>query len=213
MAKNVKKRNWAFVLYPESAPEDWQEQLSQTGLTFCVSPLHDKDIDPTGQPKKAHYHVILCYSGPTSFNVVNSLCQNLNQPIPQALEQVKGYYRYLTHMDNPDKYQYDEKDIKAFNGFNILDYSELTRSEVHQIKIKIQGIIRECELFEYGQLMDFLLDNDLLTEHEVACNHTMFFDRYISSRRHHKISVIKKDMEDKALQTINDINGSGYSDI
>ncbi|NMB00257.1 MAG: hypothetical protein GX971_01850, partial [Firmicutes bacterium] len=24
--KNVKKRNWAFVLYPESAPSDWMEQ-------------------------------------------------------------------------------------------------------------------------------------------------------------------------------------------
>ncbi|WP_215534354.1 Rep family protein, partial [Clostridioides difficile] len=25
MAKNVKKRNWAVVLYPESAPENWRE--------------------------------------------------------------------------------------------------------------------------------------------------------------------------------------------
>lgn len=25
MAKNIKKRNWAFVLYPESAPADWRE--------------------------------------------------------------------------------------------------------------------------------------------------------------------------------------------
>ena len=66
---NVKKRNWAFVLYPESAPDDWIEQLRQTGLQCAISPLHDKDIDPTGEPKKAHYHIILCYSGPTSFNL------------------------------------------------------------------------------------------------------------------------------------------------
>ena len=29
MAKNIKKRNWAFVLYPESAPADWEEQLQK----------------------------------------------------------------------------------------------------------------------------------------------------------------------------------------
>ena len=103
---NIKKRNWAFVLYPESAPADWLERLQATGLPGAISPLHDKDIDPTGIPKKPHYHVILCYAGPTSYNVVKSLTDSLNQPVPQALEQVKGYYRYLTHMDNPDKYQY-----------------------------------------------------------------------------------------------------------
>ena len=54
--QNVKKRNWAFVVYPESAPEDWIEQLQKTGLQCAVSPLHDKDTDPTGEPKKAHYH-------------------------------------------------------------------------------------------------------------------------------------------------------------
>ena len=27
--KNIKKRNWAFVLYPESAPADWREQLQK----------------------------------------------------------------------------------------------------------------------------------------------------------------------------------------
>ena len=51
MSKNVKKRNWAFVLYPESAPEDWKEQLRLSGLQGAISPLHDKDINPTGEPK------------------------------------------------------------------------------------------------------------------------------------------------------------------
>ena len=116
---NIKKRNWAFVLYPESAPKDWKEQLQQTGLSVAISPLHNKDLDPTNTPKKAHYHIILCYSGPTSYNVVKRLTDSLNQPIPIALEQVRGYYRYFTHIDNPDKYQYDEKEIFHLNGFSM----------------------------------------------------------------------------------------------
>ena len=68
--KYLKKRSWAFVLYPESAPTDWLDLLTQKGVPFCVSPLHDKDVNPTGEIKKSHYHIILNYSGPTTFNSV-----------------------------------------------------------------------------------------------------------------------------------------------
>lgn len=180
---NVKKRNWAFVLYPESAPINWIELLQQTGLQCAISPLHDKDIDPTGEPKKAHYHVILCYSGPTSFNVVKSLCDSLNQPIPQALEQVRGYYRYLTHKDNPEKYQYDDDEIRTINGFNISDFVELSKSEVIEIKKKLQQLIINLDIYEYSDFMDYLLHNELNLEYDVASCNTYFFEKYISSRR------------------------------
>lgn len=49
---NNEKRYWAFVLYPESAPENWKDILQETGLSCCVSPLHDKDTNPTGEAKR-----------------------------------------------------------------------------------------------------------------------------------------------------------------
>ena len=197
MSKNVKKRNWAFVLYPESAPADWKEQLQLSGLMGAISPLHDKDINPTGEPKKAHYHVILTYSGPTSYNVVKALTDSLNQPIPQALEQVRGYYRYLTHKDNPEKAQYDEREIKTINGFNIADFSELTRSEITQIKKSLQLLIRQCGITEYAELMDYLQDEEMNVEYEVASNNTYFFDKYIASRRNRPMrsKTVKCDPE------------------
>lgn len=181
--KNVKKRNWAFVVYPESAPENWIQLLQDTGLQCAISPLHDKDVNATGEPKKPHWHVIVCYSGPTSYNVVKGLTDAFNAPIPQPLEQVKGYYRYLTHMDNPEKAQYDPQYILTVNGFNIMDYSDLTRSEINALKVSMLGIIRNADIFEYSDFMDFLLDNGMVTEFDVASNNTLFFDRYISSRR------------------------------
>lgn len=180
---NVKKRNWAFVLYPESAPVNWIEILQQTGLQCVISPLHDKDLDPTGEPKKPHYHIILCYSGPTSFNVVKALCDSLNQPIPQALEQVRGYYRYLTHKDNPEKYQYSDEDIQPLNGFNISDFVELSKSEILEIKKKLQELIRTEHIIEYSDFMDYLLDNGMSLEYEVGSNNTYFFEKYIASKR------------------------------
>ena len=180
---NVKKRNWAFVLYPESAPDNWQDILQQKGLECCISPLHDKDINPDNTIKKAHYHIILCYSGPTSYNVVKSLTDELNQPIPQPLEQVRGYYRYLTHKDNPEKWQYDEKQIITINGFDISNYVELTTTEINNIKKELQKVIRENKIFEYAELMDYCLDNELDNAYDVVSNHTLFFNTYITSYR------------------------------
>ena len=191
--KSTKKRNWAFVLYPESAPADWLERLKLSGLMGAVSPLHDKDINADGEPKKAHYHIILVYAGPTSFNVVNALCESLNQPIPQPLESVRGYYRYLTHKDNPEKYQYSDTDIVTFGGFDYRDYVEMTKSEVLKWIRSVQALIRDNDISEYSDLLDLLDDNDMVDEYDVASSHTMLFGKYIDSRRN------KKTLKSKAV--------------
>lgn len=180
---SVKKRNWTFVLYPESAPADWREQLQKTGLLCAISPLHDRDVNPDGEVKKAHYHVILCYSGPTSYDVVKRLTDSLSQPIPQPLEQVRGMYRYFTHKDNPEKAQYSDDDISTINGFDIRDFVELTGSEIDNIKRSIQSLILELNITEYSVLMDYLLSYDNPDFYSVAASNTLFFNTYLSSRR------------------------------
>jgi hypothetical protein len=184
MAETVKKRNWTFVLYPESAPKDWLEILKLSGLMSAISPLHDKDLNPTGEPKKAHYHILLVYSGPTTYNAVAKFTASLNATIPQPLESVRGMYRYFSHKDNPEKYQYSEAEIVTVNGFNIADLVELTRSEVNELKMQILAIVRDVGITEYASLIDFLVDNGMSAEYDVAVNNTLFFNTYITSRRH-----------------------------
>ncbi len=194
MAETIKKRNWTFVLYPESAPSDWMEQMKLSGLLAAVSPLHDRDVNPTGEPKKAHYHILLVYSGPTTYNAVAKFTASLNATIPQALESVRGMYRYFSHKDNPEKYQYDEGEIQTLNGFNIADLVELTRSEVNELKMKILKLIRDVDIIEYSGLVDFLLDNEMVAEYDVAINNTFFFHTYITSRR----NAVRQEAEDLA---------------
>lgn len=191
MAEQIKKRNWTFVLYPESAPSDWKEQLKLSGLMAAISPLHDKDINPTGEPKKAHYHILLVYSGPTTYNAVAKFTASLNSTIPQALESVRGMYRYFSHKDNPEKFQYSESEICTVNGFNIADLVELTKSEVNEVKMKILKLIRDVDITEYSSLVDFLVDNEMMTEYDVAINNTFFFHTYITSRRHSEQAMIE----------------------
>lgn len=191
-SKIVKKRNWAFVVYPESLPEGWLDLLRETGLQCAISPLHDKDKEPTGELKKAHYHVIACYSGPTSYNVVKGLTEQLHAPGPQALEQVRGYYRYLTHKDNPEKAQYSENDIQTLNGFYIGDFVELTKSEVLNIKRDLLTLIREADILEYSDFLNLLQDSDMVQQFDVASSNTLFFDRYICSRRNKQLPKEQK---------------------
>lgn len=198
-SKNVKKRNWAFIVYPDSLPDDWLELLQLTGLPCAISPLHDRDFNADGEQKKPHYHVMVCYSGPTSYNVVRGLTEQLNAPVPKPLESVRGYYRYLTHLDNPEKAQYSDSDIALLNGFNISDFVELSKSEVLQYKKKLQDIIRQSGIYEYSDFMDMLLDSDMTTEYDVASSNTFFFEKYISSRRN-KMKILSEKNEKSGRQ-------------
>lgn len=185
--KNVKKRNWAFILYPESAPENWRQILSETGLQCAVSPLHNLDVnEETGEIKKEHYHIILCFNGPTSYNVVKNITDSLNSPTPQPLQQIKGYYRYLTHMDNPEKYQYNSNDITFINGFSPIDFIDLSKSEILKIQIDLIRLINQFDIIEYSTFIDTILDKNMIDGYEIASSNTYFFDRYICSRRNQK---------------------------
>lgn len=180
----LKKRNWAAVVYPESLPEDWEDILMLTGLPAALSPLHDRDLDPTGDPKKPHYHLILCYPGPTTYGVVKDLCDRLHAPGPQPLDSVKGYYRYLTHQDNPDKAQYNRAEIRTYGGFNILDYSDLTSSERLELVRRVQQFVIDMDLLEYSDLLDALMASDMPEEYDFCSRNTILFNSYVSSRRH-----------------------------
>lgn len=177
----MKSRYWSFIVYPESVIENWEEELIQMGCCFAVSPLHDKDINATGEEKKAHYHVLIQFDGPTTYNNVNeNICNKIGATIPKNVLSLRGYYRYLCHLDNPEKYQYDVKDIKEYGGFHL----ELTTTEITNIKAIIIEDIKKHNIKEYNDLCDYYKDMGDMDFFEIVSNHTYFFDRYVSSKRY-----------------------------
>lgn len=180
----LKGRNWAFVVYPESLPENWKDIIAETGLPMCFSPLHDKDVNPTGEVKKPHYHVICYYENGTSCKCVKeNVTDKLNGTIPIKLESMTGMYRYHLHLDNPEKFQYDDRDRHFFNGFDVNKVDSLTYTEISKLLIEIQTIIRDKDVKEYSDLLDMLLDAELKQLWDVARNHTLLLNTYICSRR------------------------------
>lgn len=194
----MKGRHFVYVVYPESAPADWVEQLQQTGLSFVVSPLHDKDIDPTGQIKKAHYHVIVSWGNTTTYRAAKGLCDRLKCPRPQMLKSPNAMYRYLTHKDNPDKYQYTEQP-KTYNGW----VRPLDAADVKQLMREIWGMVYTEDCQEYGELLMVCVEHG--SEYfDVASTHTIFFKSVCDGYRHAPVRTLMRrynaleDGEEKA---------------
>lgn len=187
---NLKKRYWTFILYPESAPLNFKEVLQQTFLPIVISPLHDKDLNSDNSPKKAHYHIILCYDGPTTYNNVLNLTKSLNATIPQPVENIKGCYRYLIHADENHKYHYDENDLIFLNGFDISNYINFTFQEENSIIKILISLIYDNNILSFSSFVKFIMSNDNYIQYfQFVIKNSYFFNCFINS--------LNKDFLDK----------------
>lgn len=141
--KDTRARNFATVIYPESVPANWKDILSDAHIPVFVSPLHDKDINPTGEPKKPHYHVIVMYEGKKSREQVLELFSSFGGVGLEVVSSVRGYARYLCHLDNPEKAQYDTSDVLCLGGSDYLDVIGLPVDRYKAI----------------GEMIDFAIEN------------------------------------------------------
>ena len=71
--KDDRARTWTFIVYPESAPQNWRELLDECHVSWVESPLHDKDVNPDGTVKKPHWHIILLFDGNKSYEQVKEI--------------------------------------------------------------------------------------------------------------------------------------------
>lgn len=185
MSKKYQKgRFWATVAYPESLPKDWEESMQQEGLNIAVSPLHDKDLNPDGEEKKKHYHFIFKFEGPTTYEHVKKICDKYNMTIPIKLESLRGMYRYHTHRDNPEKYQYDEKERIFIGNFNPKEVEKLSEFDVDKITTDILIFIDDNNITEYCDLLRIIRESELNEMLDIAKRHTILFNTYIKSKRH-----------------------------
>lgn len=186
-----KERYWTFILYPKETITNWKEYLQETGLEIAISPLHNKDKNPNGEIKKEHYHILICFNGPTTYNRVLKITQDLKSPIPKRVLSVKGMIRYFSHKDNPEKEQYDENEITTINGMDIKNVDGLTLTMIENLKKEVIQIIRNQEITEYSVLINELIDNKMYDMLEVVSKNTIYFNAYLKSKKYIKIESQK----------------------
>lgn len=201
MAGNARTRNWTVVFYPESCPKNWRDIITNWHARAYVSPLHDKDKNPDAEGggdaiKKAHYHLVVCYDGPKSFEQVKENTDELNGTIPQRVDSLRGIIRYLVHMDNPEKAQYSKADISLFNGADLDVMFAPSPSQMKQMRRDIIDFIKEQNITEFSDLVDKLDAPPLSLEHPdwsdiVAEQKTVFFSAYLRSRKYKEVDKFR----------------------
>lgn len=182
MASVQKKRYYLFVVYPDSAPENWQDKLKQTRCCYAISPLHE----PDEQDKKPHYHVIFYSPGPITLENAKDIIPG-DVPANGHVEWAKspaGSQRYLIHLDDQEKQQFPEgaRAITVLNGFPLDLTRDFSAAEKRELRRRILDFIREYEIVEYSDLIYSLSEFDLDMQ-DYACNHTILFNTVITSRR------------------------------
>ena len=80
--KEQRSNKWAFLIYQDSAPENYLDILEELHIPYVLSPWHDKDVNKsTGEIKKAHKHGALFFETLKSYSQVSDLLKDkLNSP-------------------------------------------------------------------------------------------------------------------------------------
>ena len=187
-------RNWALIFYPEDLPEDWKEQVDGLHVKWVEGPLHDRDVNADGTPKKPHVHTLFMFENVKHEEQVMDLFRDLfgqtdtgsvpGVPKPQQVSDRGAVVRYMAHMDNPDKAQYDVKDIIGHNGADPAELLRYSATETRQMIIAMEEFIEQEGIVE---LSDFsaAIRYDRPEWHDLlATKMTTYFNAFIRSRRH-----------------------------
>lgn len=150
--KDDRIRNFACMVYPESAPKNWESILSMYHIPAFISPLHENDIDPQNQPKKPHYHVMLMFDGKKSDSQVQELFDGIGGVGFERVQNIRAYARYLCHLDNPDKAQYNPEDVINVSGADYMFIIGLAQDKYKAI----------------GEMMDFCEDQDIVSFYQLC---------------------------------------------
>ena len=182
--KKEKYRYFVFIVYEESAAEDWRERLKKSHGCFAISPLHQ----PDEECKKPHYHVVYMHGNTTTLEGAKRAipkdvaANNYVEPCPHP----RNYQRYLVHMDDPEKQQWEGNPrelIEVVNNFPLDLSRDYSKEERYQQRMDVIALIRDNDLCEYADLLEGLIDNGLYDLFDYASNHTIMMQAYLGSRR------------------------------
>lgn len=175
-------RNYSTIVYPDSAAENWIEKLQELFIPVLISPLHDRDVNPTGEPKKPHYHVLFAFDGVKTIEQVEVFVELINGVGCEVVNSMRGYARYLCHLDNPEKAQYKQEEVKSFGG---ADYSSAIGLPTD--KYKALGEMQDfCE--KYNVVSFYLLcnyaRNNRIDWYRILCDSgSVFMREYLKSKK------------------------------
>lgn len=190
--KDNRIRNWSFILYPESAVENWRSILDDLHIEWVESPLHDKDLNADGQPKKPHWHILLMFDGNKSYDQIVEICNSINATVPQRVHSTKGLVRYMAHLDNPEKVQYDISLIIGHGGSDVAQLLKPTTSARYSLIKDMSDFVREHDIAYFDELLYYAMDHHFDDWFPLLCDNSAFIMSAVIKANHQR----NKDLMD-----------------
>lgn len=200
-------RNFNFIVYPGDAVSNWKQKLDDTGLKWIEGPVHDRDTwtvedeqenpeHKAGELKKVHNHNMLMSDGIKSLDQITNLLKGIFGEtetgsikgclLPVLAADRSASVRYMAHMDNPTKAQYDVADIIGHNG---VDPNEI-------IKFSMSETLEKMVAME-----QFIEDNHITSPHvfaqRIRDEHRDWYQIYVTKNTYYFNAILKSHAEAK----------------
>lgn len=181
--KTSRTRNFVSIGYPESLIEGWLQVLEGTHIPCVISPLHDKDVNPDGEVKKEHYHIMIMYEGPHTLEQAQKIFDSIGAVKCKTVNSVRGQARYFLHMDNPEKAEYSINDVKCLSGADFQELIQLPSDKYGIIKDMIQ-FIEKNDVLSFSQLLLWCSNNKEDWFRALCDNSAYIIKEYLASREY-----------------------------
>jgi len=191
-------RNFATVVYPSqkyleninsdydgsdgygSAPENWQEIIADFHVPVMISPLH-QDTNPDGKIKKPHWHILFMFEGVKDWEKqVKPMFESFGGVGREIVNSARGYARYLCHLDNPEKKQYNPDDVICYGGADYAGIVHLPTDDVKMLK-DIFAYIRVNQIYSFAEFLDICAVSKPDWFSTVSLSRGYIVDKYIKS--------------------------------
>lgn len=174
---------WRVIIYPDNFPPlvnlfNWEQFFNDNiDISWCHSPLHDKDVKEDGTPDKPHFHCILDFGkSKKSEKYVKELLAAFDIPKPLPCENFNRAVQYFIHFNDEEKYQYDRADIYSYS----LNINKCFQVDEEDALFMLLDYINSYALYDFFELV-----NNVRCERPdlIKClkTNTYFISTYIKS--------------------------------
>lgn len=202
-------RNWAFVLYKDSLDEGEPFKTLDELKTPYFLIWHDADEEVDEEtnevkPKKEHAHLVLMFKGNKSYSKMKELTEKLGCPRPIRIENITSMVRYLCHLDNPEKHQYEADEVISGYGADYLSMASY-KNDKYDIIREIIVFVNENDIRYYSDLFDYASrENERWFRALCDCCREDCY-RYIYSRATKERDAVKDKARDDYINSIREL--------
>lgn len=209
-------RNFATLVYPSkkylesigseydgfdgygSPPDHWRDIIADLHIPVMISPLHGSCKNPDGTIKKPHWHVLFMFENMKDWEKqVKPIFESFGGVGREQVNSVRGYARYLCHLDNIEKQQYSPDEIVCYGG---ADYNAIVHLPTDDIKMlkDLFIYIRVNQIYSFSELLDICSINNPDWFCMISMSRAYIVDKYIKSLAWEKQSgYVRESQVDK----------------